>query len=409
MTDAGYCEPLLNDYLKALATLFEYKAHPEHFLGDEWHEVVDFCIEIVRDLNRSAELDDSSRMNESRGPPGSIAHRNHLSRSATPISTGEFGRKSSSGASQRASAYHQLRDCDRDLVLCLQHLTSVSNAPICDRAHVMLTTLVELLQTYPKVTKIQQPALECINSVMSRIIANNIELALKVVRQMLPLIRRFWELKEVPLKEALLVFLSYGHVLLPRIISTEGEGDCKAALSALVEVLREDYCLRRYREQLQLEDLVFYGPTCCAFREKPLSTRALGVRLGSFKAEHPWCLISISAAIVVALEVDTIMHEQAVEPDVNDHPSKRQRLIHPLDDLFRFIKGSLVAEKLYALQMLAFVFDAFEFDESTLQDRLEALLLCLSDDDAVIASWSMLVMTSYVQSISTFSQQLTGY
>lgn len=51
-------------------------------------------------------------------------------------------------------------------------------------------------------------------------------------------------------------------------------------------------------------------------------------------------------------------------------------------------------EKLYALKMLAFVFDALEFDESALQDRLGKLLLCLSDDDAVVASWAMLVMTS---------------
>ena len=392
--DAGYCEPLLNDYLKALATLLGYKAHPEHFLGDEWYEVVDFCIVTIRDLIRPTESNGLTQPNGVRGLQGSSTNWNHLSRSTTPSSVRELGRKSSSNASQRASAHPCLRESDRELVLCLQHLTAVTNAPILDKSRVILSTLVELLQTYPKLSKIQQPALECINAIMPRVVANDIELALEVTKQMIPLIRRLWEMKEAPLKEAFLVFLLYGEVLLPRMLFTDEDGNCKAALTALIEVLREDYCIRRPREQLQLEDLTLCDPATCASRRRPLSITTFEVRLGSFKAEHPWCLMSISAAIMVALEVDTAVHEKATELYIGDHISKRQRLAHPIDDLFRLTQTPRLSERLYALQLLAFVFDALEFDESVLQDQLEKLLLCLSDDDASIASWAMLVMTS---------------
>lgn len=391
--DAGYCEPLLNDYFKALATLLEYKAHPEHFLGDEWHELVDFCLETTRDLMRPAEFSDSNHSNGARGLHSTGLTQGYFSRSATPSITGDHGRKSESHATHRNAAYPRLRECDRDLVLCLQHLTSVPNAPIFDRANVILTTLVELLHSYPKVSKIQQAALECINSIMSRVVANDIELASQVMTQMLPLIRGFWEAKDAPLKDALLILLSYGEVLLPRIIRLDKTGDNKAALVALVEVLRNDYCLRRDREQLQLDDLTFYDSTCSATRQMPLSTKTLGVRSGCFRAEHPWCLISLSAAIIVALEHNTATHEQPTRPDAEDNRAKRQRLTHPIDDIFDLTKGP---DKLYALQMLVFIFDSLELEEEALQGRLETLLLCLSDDNSLITSWAMLVMNSYV-------------
>ena len=228
---------------------------------------------------------------------------------------------------------------------------------------------------------------------MSRVVANDIELASQVMTQMLPLIRGFWEAKDAPLRDALLILLSYGEVLIPRIICLDKTGDNKAALVALVEVLRNDYCLRRDREQLQLDDLAFCDTTCSATRQMPLSTKTLGVRPGCFRAEHPWCLISISAAIIVALEHSTATHEHPTRPDAEDNRAKRQRLTHPIDDIFDLTKGP---DKLYALQMLVFVFDSLEIEEEALRGRLETLLLCLSDDNSLITSWAILVMNSYV-------------
>ncbi len=390
--DAGYCAPLCKDYLKALVTLLEFKAHPEHFLGDEWHEMVDFCLDAVRDLNRVDDLADSALSNRARPLQKPVSRRNHLSRSATPSTMGDHGRLSSLNASQPAT-YPQLRESQLELALCLQHLTSVPNAPLFDRAHIIITTVVDLLVLYPKVSSMQQVLVDCINSIMSRVIAHDTTLALHLMEKVLPLFRRFWDAKDNKMKEPLLILLAYGEVLLPRLVSEDTTGDHKAILNALVEILRDDYCARRHREQLQLDDLTFVDPTFC-MSQAPLSTSFLQVRTGIHKAEQPWCLISSSAVVLMVLDNSATAHEGLANLGEIDYQPKRQKLARPLDDTFSFIKGPLPMEKQYALQILVFIFDKMQFDESSLQGHLDLLLPCLSDDDGLIASWTMLVITS---------------
>ena len=394
--DGGYCEPLTADYFRALAALLEYKAHPEHFLGDDWHEVVDFCVQAARDLIRPSEVNESGLSNGGRILNGSRTNRDVHSRSATPSTIGDYGRKSSNNISQRL-ADSQLKSSDDQIVLCLQHLVSVPNAPIPERADVVLATLVEMLQSYQKISSTQHTAFECINSIMSRIVAINLDLPLQTMKKVIPLLRRFWEPKEgaATFNDTLLAFLSYGEILLPRMLSEDQTGDCSATLQALIEVLRNDYCLRRPRGQLQLDDLVLLDPSRSTSRQTPLSTETIQVDLDGLRAESPWCLISRSAAMMVALENAAIAREAPPDGDeVQDF--KRQRLEHPMDDILHHIKGSLLPEKLYGLQMLLFIYDLLPFDERTLQCHLDALLPCLSESDGSIVSWAILAMDSYV-------------
>lgn len=391
--DAGYCTPLCKDYFKALVALLEFKAHPEHFLGDDWHELVDFCLDTARDLNRSDGLADSSLSNGAKTLHKSISRRDHLSRSVTPSTAGDHGRTSNSTLSQSAT-YPQLRDSQLELAKCLQHLASVPNAPLFDRAQVFVTTIVDLLVSYPKVSSIQQLLFGCINCIMFRVTAHDTKLALQLMEKLLPLLRRFWDIRDHNMKEPLLVLLSYGEVLLPRLISEDTTGDRKAVLHALVEVLRHDYCARRPREQLQLDDLAFVDPMNRKSPQVPLSNKVAQVRIGMYKAEQPWCMISSSAAILVALEKDSASSEGVVNSDHIDYPPKRRRLTRPLDDILGFTKASATVEKQYALQVFVFIFSNLQFDESSLQDHLNILLQCLSDDDGLTLSWTMLAMTS---------------
>lgn len=391
--DAGYLEPLLKDYLKTLATVFDYKAHPEHFLGDEWRDAVEFCIDLAGDLNRTYEPDDSGFPNGVRSHHGSNGRRGDISRASTPSSFADHGRRPGKTASQGV-AYPRLRDSDREVIICLRNLTSVSNAPIMGSAQKILTTLVELLRSYPKTSSIQQPALETINTVLFCATTNDISLAIQISNKVLLLFRQLWESKDTQLKEAMLEFLSYVEVLLPRMISEDTTGDCKNALSTIVEVMRDDYCLRRYRDQLQLEDISLPDPTTRVASQVPLSTKVHELRNGSLKAEHPWCLISSSAAMMVALEVDTRACETPVDADEIQVSAKRQRLTHPLDDVLPSLKGPLLPQKLYSLQMLVHVLDSLQFEQGALQTYLDALSPCLSDNDGFVTSWAMLAMAS---------------
>ena len=394
--DGAYCEPLISDYFRALATLLGYKAHPEHFLGDDWHEVVDFCVQAARDLIRPSGPDESAGSNTGRFFNGSRSIRDGHSRAATPNTIGDYGRKSSNTISQRPADF-QLKGSDDQIVVCLQHLVSVPNAPVSDRADVVLATLVEMLQSYQKVSSTQQAAFDCINEVMSRIVAINIDLPLQTMKSVTPLLRRFWEPKEgaAAFNDTLLTFLSYGEILLPRIISEDQTGDYHTTLQALVDVLRNDYCSRRSRGQLQLDDVVLLDPSHFTSRQSPLSTRTIKLRLDGLKAESPWCLISRSAAMMIALENAADAREDPLDGD-ETQDFKRQRLEQPMDDILHQVKGQIPAEKLYALQILLFIYDSLPFDEGTLQRHLDTLLPCLSESDGSIVSWAMLAMTSYV-------------
>ena len=395
--DGGYCEPLIADYFRALTALLEYKAHPEHFLGEDWHELVDFCVQAACDLTRWSEPNDSALSNGGKFLNGSKSVRNGHSRSATPSVVGDFGHKSSNNISQRTTD-SQLKGSDDQIVLCLQHLVSVPNAPVSDRADVVLASMVEMLQSYQKASSTQQAAFECINSIMSRIIAIDIDLPLQTMKSVMPLLRRFWEPKEgaAAFNDTLLAFLSYGDVLLPRMITEDQTGDCITILQALVEVLRNDYCSRRHRAQLQLDDLVLLDPSLSISRNMPLSTKTIQIGLNGLRAESPWCLISRSAAILVALETAAIARENPVDGD-EIQEFKRQRLEHPMDDILHYIKGSLSPEKLYGLQVLLFIYDGLQLGEGTLQCHLDALLPCLSESDGSIVSWALLAINSYAR------------
>ncbi|KAL6721631.1 Serine/threonine-protein kinase tel1 [Lecanora helva] len=392
--DGGYCTPLCKDYFKALATLLGFTAHTEHFLGDEWHELVDFCLETARDLNKSDHLNGSGPSNSGRSINLTL-RRDNSSRSATPIAVGDHGRISSSAASQHG-AYPQIRDSQVDIALCLQSLLSVSNAPIFDRADAVAATIMDLLDSYPKVAAIQQILFECINSIMSRIIVNDVALSLQIVIKVIPNFRRFWDVKDNAMKETLLAFLSFAEALLPRILIEDSHGDRKDELSAIVETLREDYCARRHREQLQLDELSPTDPFCCGLRQVPLSNCTVQLRMGVSRAESAWCLISSSAAIIEALENDTISQERSMHLNEQEYQPKRQRLIHALDEVVVYVKGPVRSTKSYALQVLVFIFDTMRCDEHALNEYLEVLLLCLSDDDGLVASWAMFAMTSDV-------------
>ena len=393
--DDGYCEPLLRDYFKALSALLGYTAHPEHFSKDEWRNATDFCLQTVRNLKSSSEPSTPNLSNISSARNGLESRGRQPSRPATPLSTREQSQRCRSDTSQ-STIYLPLREIDRELLLCLQHLTFVSNAPVCDRASEILTVLVELLQSYSRPSTIQQSAFDSINSLMSHIVTSNISLALQIMKMVIPMLRRFWVVKEAMLKEALLVFLTYGEILLPRLISVDEMVDHNADLQALVDILRNDYCIRRSREQLQLDDLILSNPSRGRNEQMPLGTRILGVRVGAHKAEHPWCLISTSAGIIITLEADINAREQAIGSYEPRNVSKRPRISHPLEDIFQYAKGTSPTERLYALQVLVFVFDLAEFEESVLQCRLNLLLNYLSDEDGLAASWTMLAITSYV-------------
>lgn len=393
-SDEGYCEPLVADYFKSLRIVLEYQPHTEHLPKDEWNSVVDFCNQSLHDLN-FVSSQQNSKLSIRNSNPGSFSES--FSRSATPVPTNDHGHKASKHGSRR-TVHTQLRSSAEDILLCLRHLTIASNAPVLDRAHVTLTNLLELLESNLSVGRLQPAAFEIINSILTHITTNDISLTLQTLRRLLVIIRRFWDAKSTTLKDCMLVSLLYGQVYFSRMISSDETSDCKSDLESLLEVFQNDYCKRLERDQLQLEDLDFADQGTCT--EKISSIKTFRLRLGALRAENPWNLLYITASIAVALSADVAAVGESIEKSLDveksDYPTKRRKLIKPLDDILKFTQSSQASQKLFSLQVLTFVFDVLIFDIENFQGYLDAFLSCMADDNGSIASWAMLALTRYL-------------
>lgn len=388
-SDSGYCEPLAAEYFKSLRIVLEYQPHPEHLSKDEWHEVADFCNETLHDLNATSNGKNAPSLD---GNHGTDSFTICLSRSATPGTVSDNGRQASNRSTQHLVKLN-LKSSVEDIVLCLKNLMSASNAPVLEKAQTTLENLCELLTLSSRPGVLLQSVFEAINSIISRIMNDNVDLTLNIIGNLLPHVRRFWETKSRSLKDHMLVSLMYGEVYFFRLVSMDETGDCKPDLHRLLQVLRQEYCKRPEREQLQLEDLDL--PDHPLEADRPLSIQAFELRSGALKGEQPWFLLYISASIVLVLSAWDSARGRFLEDSTLEQPHKRRKLNSPLDDLLELTKSSEMLDRLFALQVLAFVFDKIVVDIDNLQHYIESLLSCLSDDTTNVISWALLALARY--------------
>jgi serine-protein kinase ATM len=384
--DEGYCEPLVKDYFKTLRVVLGYPPHAEHFSKGEWCDLVDFCNETLHDLNSITSEKSSNFPN---GNSTKDSWRSGPSRSATPGVDVDHRHRASHVSSQE-NGMLQLRNCAEELVLCLYHLTSVPHAAILDKAPVALANLLELLESSSSAGNAQQAAFECINSIMARIMTDDVSLALQTLKNLLPTMRRLWDAKTSALKDHMLKLMLHGEVYFPRLISSDEADDCKSNIKGLLEALQQDYCKRPEREQLQLEDLLFSNNGSVG--KRPSSTKIFELRSGASKAEKSWFLLSIYASLILGLDSDLKIREKIAQADELENPPKRRKVTRNLDDIFQSVRTTETTQKLFALQVLTFVFAKLPVEGDGLDWNLEALLPCLSDDNGSVASWAMLAL-----------------
>ena len=391
--DRSYCGSLVFDYVRTLLCLLEHKPHIENFSSDEVHDVITFCLDLARDLGRIS--DDQDIQPSSNATLSLIDRRSDRTRirTATPSLGNSHGGSFSKDSSQRM-AYPELQSSAGGIVSCLQQLTSVPTSPVLERAEEILAITFELLQSNSNVGTIQQPAFEAINYLMPRVLASNVQLACKSMVQFVALFRLFWQVRATGLKEVLLSIFLYGECLLPLLVSQNGTHNCDTDLSAVVEVLRQEYCERRHKELLSIEDMDLSDYTQTPSLQASLGDRVLLVRRGALKAEVPYSLLRISAAIIVVLDKDSpSIKYGSTEEDGNERLSKRQRLTKQMDEVVNNIKNSSYELKLYSLQVLAFIFEIHQLEKIDLLEFLDVLSPTLSDEDSALASWTMLAIT----------------
>ena len=389
--------------MRTLLCLFEYRAHVENLPSEEIHEVMAFCIKLARDLNVfSDDCDAQSSVNTPLSFNGRSMNTTRLSRSATPSAIGKSGTSFNLDNSQRMR-YPQLQSSAAGIVSCLQHLVCVPLDTVMENAGSIFAVLFDLLQSHPGVSTVQQPAFEAINSLFPHVLTSNIELACDTLTRFIPLVRSFWQIRSAGLKEVLLSILIHGESLFQLLIPKDESNECKANLSVVLEVLRQEYLERRQNERLLIEDVDLSDYTLLPHSQPPLRCGVACVRRGAMKAEESWSILQISAAIVVTLDDSPLLREVNEQNDLNHQDSKRQRLTKPLDDILVCIRDTRMETQIYGLQVLAFVFEKLEFDEQELSKILDSVSADLSDENGTIASWAMFTTAWWVYTIQKYT------
>ena len=273
-------------------------------------------------------------------------------------------------------------------------MTIVPNAPVADKAEPILDVMLDLLTTYPHLSKIQQNLYETIDSVLSRIIISHISLSLRTVGALIPLVRKTWQRATPNQRELMLSVLLRGESLFHSLIRSEG-GDSITSLGVLLDAIKMQYCSRKPREQLQIDDLEFSNMNILSSQHAPLAIRAMRLRTGAIKAEDSWCVIHISSTIYAILE-EIATKNACLEEDDFRASSKRQKRSSPVDELLECLRGSDLPYKVYSLQVIAMLFEQVSFEDSILHDMTDLLISHISQDDSTVVSWAIVAVARYV-------------
>ena len=394
--DGAYFEPLASDYFKTLRTILGYPSHVEHLGHEEWHDLTDFCIQVIKDLGHSPNeetVDSPSKQEILR------SSRGRLSRSTTPLVRLPSSSGLSNGNNSRLSKDdNRSKPFGEDVTLCLKHLASASNKPVLDKASIIVDALLgsDLLSTHSDL--VRQAAFETINMILSRVHANDVTLSLRAVEALIPIIRRSWSTRLASLKEHMLVPLILGEPYLAHLMVSDSD-DTRAELLTLLDTTREEYCRRHERDQLHVSILDLTDAGRGYTKERPLGIQAFRLQFGALEAESAWCLIHVTASIVVTFSGHLGAGAEHPSPVEAKPTTKKRKTDNPVDSLFHHLRLSALPEKIYSLQVLCFVFEMIQLEPSILQGHIETLLQHVSDKSSSLCSWTMLALTRYARSL----------
>jgi serine-protein kinase ATM len=375
----GLWELLGNDYIKGLRLLLEYPAHVEHLTESDWVDATTFCL-LCLSLAGNEGTQLSIRTSYRASPEALNAESSRM----TP-SRSISARNASSVISQATKSISD------EAVVCLQLLTATPTAPLHDIARRLMSELLIYLSQSTAANAHQ--ALKAINNILERVICDQSALVEEFISDIFPVIRRLWLTKSPAVKDESLVTM----LLCMDLLRTNAESfsfqKSIQSLEDLLETLESEYLKRPEKEQLQVEDLVFYQSDNCI---KKLCL--FGPRLGNPKSEHNWTLIWTISCLISILDNAS---EQLPKPNDDElAPNKRQRLSSRMDDLSRECITATGLRKGYCLQLLSFLASRMSIEVRA--SLLSRLAVSVIDDNPFTSNWTLLTISKYVTSHSTY-------
>jgi len=379
----GYFEPLAQNYLKALCSVFEHPANVERLKPTVWEDVVAFClfgIDQYVDENKS----ESSGLTRSFSGPGA----SHASNSLAKPTVGKGNSVTKSYA--------------EDLLSTLLSLISAPAAPLLPKADEIVQVVFRFLHSQGSaVSAVYQLTFSILNTVMSFCREDASYLLQDVAQQAVPIICRFWQGKTSAkdemlnsVRDEMLILLFTVHLHLERSILDDVTSDLVTKVADLVDIMRAEYARRSERDQLQLEDLEITGSGSTASEFTPFYLNIFRLRPHNIRAERNWANLKVIGLLERLVSLGTAMKQTEVsaEDETDNHPRKRQKFAQRSDRLLDSIKSEDESMRMSGLQILPFVLQDWQLPVLVMEELLSQLNNCASDKRSHIASWALLAI-----------------
>jgi serine-protein kinase ATM len=376
-TREGYCEPLCEDYLKTLTIILGIPHHVEHLSGEEWLELIDFCLQGISSVEQDSQRSDHNGYRHSPSLTEANSGRNTPSRSIKAVTI-------------RSSKPMGKISVD-DLMLCLEYLTAAPNCPLLTVTHRLFDEVTGALRSSSPTNKSNQSTFAVLNSALLRSLTEKPTLSRSLALNIVPIIRRFWEKssKSPLLRDEMLITLTLVRKTYPALMSSDDRAEFEDVLESLLETLQSEYSKLFERDQIQLEDITF----SLFNANNSLNVSDMHMSLASPKAEHNWTLLQTITDLVVVIETKMSSESVESEPDSDGPPKKKLRLLRRTEELLR-VACSEEPSRVSSLQMLCFLFTRQTLDLETLTSALDGLYGILLEESTLAVSWAMLTITS---------------
>lgn len=383
----GIWEPLSLDYIKCLTSLLQYPPHVEHLADPEWEKLVKFCVTAIN-LQRNDESQLSIRS----------AHRSVLG-DDLDSSDGRSTPARMTPAPSSKEKYVGDRKATGEMILCIQLLCGSPSAPVQASAESILQSLAEFVKFPSNVAgNSHQLAFSSINSVVSKILLDQSDLARPYLIDLLPTIRRLWTTKLQSLKDELLISLMMCTIILTD--SAESPSETLAySVGDLVETLLMEYTKRNEKDLLQADEIALYSTAPKGFRS------IYGPRFSIPRSEYLWTVIwVISTLLKLSDSMNTWLSSAGA---VAETSNKRQRLSSALEDTLREATSAQGARRICALQLIPFLENAVDAEEK--EALVSRLIPYIVDDNNSISSWTMIALTRSVISHHLLVLNINSY
>lgn len=380
----GLWDLIAIDYVKGLRLLLEYPAHAEHLTGGDWVDAVTFCL-----LCLSSTGDETPQLSIR------TSHRSLLSEAIaddegsrrTPVADDGRSRMTPSRTTSArnvpfSSSSQVNRSIADEAVVCIQLLTATPTAPLHERVRQLMSALLVYLSSAMPANASQ--ALKAINNLLERVICDQCALVKDFIPDIVPVIRRLYLAKSPAVKDEVLVTMILCMDLLRSSPQSLFPQASLQPLEDLLETLENEYTRRPEKEQIQIDDLVFYQND---IRSQHLYL--FGPRLGSPRSEHNWTLIWTISSLICILDKTSGHKSNSAGNELASN--KRPRLSSRTDDVSRECFTSTGPRKGYCLQLLSFLGGRMSVEEkASLLSRLASNIV---DDNPSTSNWSLLAIS----------------